>query len=224
MRWVAATVLRKEPKIVVDAGCGDGRVTRFLSQFCEFAVGFDRDELQIHIACRDATSDNCRYMLGSLHRAPLADGCADLVFSRSTLQYVRRKIALHDLARLVSMGGDLVLIQNMRFNPLVFLYRFARRIPALRLENREYLRSIRRYASQNDYHQILDQFEKIHVLHSHLFRSVTIFLISRRGANGWVLRIDRVLAALDERLLRIAPPVRHFAWIATVILEGKKAR
>ena len=92
------------PRRAIDIGCGTGRWTLPLN-----ALGFDASEAMLRCAIRKPSLAG-RVAAADATALPIADASADLVVCALTLGHLRRPAAaLHELARILEPGGQLLL-------------------------------------------------------------------------------------------------------------------
>jgi SAM-dependent methyltransferase len=94
--------------LTIDAGCGEGRVSRELASRGYDVIGFDASETLVGKA-REAHPDG-RYEVASIDALPVADGSAQLVVCVNVLPHVRElEPAARGLARVLAPGGRLLI-------------------------------------------------------------------------------------------------------------------
>lgn len=94
-------------RLTIDAGCGEGRVTRDLRALGHNVVGLDVSPSMLE-AARAADPDG-KYVLASAADMPFEDGAADLAVAFMTLMDMDdMPAALREIARVLSRGGLLV--------------------------------------------------------------------------------------------------------------------
>jgi SAM-dependent methyltransferase len=103
--WAKGAVAT-EHLAVLDAGCGDGILRRYLTGFASY-VGMDFSIRPLSRAQRYFPGN---YVQGDLNGLPFADESFDVVFSFQALQYLARpEVALGEILRVMKPGGTLVL-------------------------------------------------------------------------------------------------------------------
>lgn len=95
-------------RVVLDAGCGEGTLTRRLATSVPVAVGLDVDQASLKSAGQQGGGP--RYVLGDLLHPPFACGSFDAVLSVATVHHVDASAALTSLAALVRPGGLLAVV------------------------------------------------------------------------------------------------------------------
>jgi len=148
-------------------------------------------------------------------------GTADIVFSRSTLQYMDRTLALAECLRILKPGGTLLLIENLPYNPFVNVYRLLRRLTARRPEDIGYARSIRGYLTFREIETLRSMFSTVERCEFHLCRMVTHSLAETFRNSTWLQAMDAKAAVLDEHLLTHISGMKYFSWVVSVAGKGK---
>lgn len=98
----------------VEVGCGYGRMTMVLGEFCESVIGLEREESLLEIA-RPLLPDITFTRVESLQRLPLDDGSADLLMTFAVLQHLTDLDAqgvLREIRRAVRPGGLVLLVEK----------------------------------------------------------------------------------------------------------------
>jgi SAM-dependent methyltransferase len=96
--------------VVLDLGCGIGRVVRYVAPLCSSIWAVDASEVMLdHARSRLAETTNVRFARCTGTRIPdVADGSVDVVYSLITLQHLEREDAfalLRELRRVLRPGG-----------------------------------------------------------------------------------------------------------------------
>jgi SAM-dependent methyltransferase len=102
------TRLPHDAQVVLDAGCGEGTLTRRLAALVPTAVGLDRDQAALDAARVQAGGPH--YVRGDLLAPPFADASFDAVVSVAALHHVDAGAALASLAALLRPGGLLAVV------------------------------------------------------------------------------------------------------------------
>jgi 2-polyprenyl-6-hydroxyphenyl methylase/3-demethylubiquinone-9 3-methyltransferase len=95
---------------VVDLGCGGGLLVEPLSTRAARVIGVDLSRRSLGAARRHGSGARARrlYVAGDCARAPLCDGCADLVVLGDVIEHLRDPAAtIGEAARLLRAGGYL---------------------------------------------------------------------------------------------------------------------
>ncbi|HET7471166.1 MAG TPA: methyltransferase domain-containing protein [Gemmatimonadales bacterium] len=93
-------------KLVLDAGCGNGRYTHWAAQYGARVIGVDLGDGVESAAANNRDRPNVQIVQGDIFRLPFAAGTFDAVFSIGVLMHTgNAKLATAALARLVRPGG-----------------------------------------------------------------------------------------------------------------------
>lgn len=106
---------------LLDIGCGRGRMLKLLASRAQRAVGVDIDADARQFARRElmlAGLPNCSLRQGDMYRLPFADGEFDTILLDGVLTGADRPVqALAEAKRLLSRGGRLVIVEELRGRP-----------------------------------------------------------------------------------------------------------
>lgn len=106
---------------LLDIGCGRGRMLKLLASHAQRAVGVDIDADARQLARRElmlAGLPNCSLRQGDMYRLPFADGEFDTILLDGVLADADRPVeALTEAKRLLSPGGRLVIVEELRGGP-----------------------------------------------------------------------------------------------------------
>ena len=102
---------------VLDVGCGDGRISYWLSEKVNQVVGFDFSEKMIEKAKKTHSRTNIAYHLGTIENIDLPDAhfdCAILVY---VFKHITEDAAIMDLidniSRKLKPGGRIIFIESI---------------------------------------------------------------------------------------------------------------
>ena len=96
-------VLDPEGKTVVDVGCGDGAIARYLAQQGAIVTGIEVDEARLQRA-KEKAGDRETYSVGSGDRLPLSNASVDAVLYIKSFHHIPRELmrpALEEAARVL---------------------------------------------------------------------------------------------------------------------------
>jgi len=107
---VLAALLPCEEAVVVDIGCGIGRVARYMAPNCKLLWAVDVSKQMLAMAAeRLADQSNVRFARSADTRIPdIADSSVDFVYSILVLQHLEREDAflmLREIRRILRPGG-----------------------------------------------------------------------------------------------------------------------
>lgn len=115
--WVPSS-----PRVVLDAGCGEGYAAGLLGAAWPGArvVGVDYDAATTHHAARTHGGGRAAYLRGALTALPLADGVVDVTVSLQVLEHIWTPgDYVRELARVTRPGGVVVVStpNRLTFSP-----------------------------------------------------------------------------------------------------------
>src|SRR5262245_13466031 len=149
-------------KVILDSGCGSGKMGVFFALKGANVIGIDKNSACIARATKLAHSCGVKSSCSFLQRYSEStgiDSCSiDIVFSRSTIQYMERERVLNEYIRILKPGGSIALIENLPHNPLITLYRLYRRVFSGVQREREYINSIRGYITLREIQSLASRF------------------------------------------------------------------
>ena len=90
-------------QVILDVGCGEGTLARYLAGLGHQVIGIDRDP-----AVLPPDSAGTHFMLGDATGLPFADDSFDAVVSVMVLHQTRLELALVEMRRVAKPGGLLV--------------------------------------------------------------------------------------------------------------------
>jgi SAM-dependent methyltransferase len=103
-------------KRILDAGCGNGRYTRFILREADpdaLITGFDYSEQMLHRARRRLHSDRASHVAADLTRLPYADNSFEAVICGWVLEHLPDpRPGLRELGRVLQPGGKLLLLST----------------------------------------------------------------------------------------------------------------
>ena len=150
---------------IIEVGCGEGYASVYFAKRGASLIGFDKRSSVLlrarYFAQRWEVDEQCRFIKCFSEEIPLKKEFADIVFSKSTLQYTNRDAAIQEFLRILKPGGTLILIENLPYNPFVNLYRMYRAIKPKNKEEQKYIDSIVGYINFAEMKKIKEKLNKI---------------------------------------------------------------
>lgn len=216
-------------KKIVEAGCGNGEMSIFFALQGAQVVGIDMRNHSLKRAKKFAlewnVQDKCIFLRGITEAMPIDTGSIDIVFSKSTIQYMNRKDALNEYKRILKLTGILVLIENLPFNPFINIYRLHRKLFARTEKEINYVKSIRGYLTFREINNLKNDFYKVNHREFHFFCMFTIFLCLYKnyGEKYWIVKkMNKLMIQLDNLLFYCFPFMKRLAWFTAVFCQGQK--
>lgn len=97
---------KHSPKIIIDAGCGEGYYASALALVCDALLGFDMSKFGTEHASKIDTRSGISstlYAVANIFDMPVYDGCADLVVNMFA------PVACEEFYRVLRSGGHLII-------------------------------------------------------------------------------------------------------------------
>ena len=102
--------------VVLDVGCGDGAMTRYLASLGANAIGIETDDGQLARARAAEPVNGASYQVGRGESLPFADGAVDAVLYFNSLHHLPAEAmapALAEAARILAAGGLLLVVEPL---------------------------------------------------------------------------------------------------------------
>lgn len=226
VQFVFSAIGNVQNKIILDNGCGSGMLSVLFALEGAEVIGIDKQESAVREAKRLAQSYNIDHKSTFINCKsewmPLADTSIDIVFSRSTLQYMDYGKVLCEYMRVLKPSGTLAIIENLRYSPLINIYRWYRRIVAKTPAEVDYVTSIRQYLTVRQIETIASRFISSDHREYHILRIVSIWLNALFQEATLTQKLDQLLARIDRKLFEVFPLLGNLAWFTAVICQRKK--
>ena len=104
-------------KVIVDSGCGYGEMAVFFADQGAIVTGIDKDRKKIDKAIDLAESfgvrDNCSFLHESSEETSIPTASVDIIFSKSTIQYMDKEKVFREYLRILKPGGSVALLENL---------------------------------------------------------------------------------------------------------------
>lgn len=98
-------------KVVLDAGCGDGKKTFYFSKFVKEIYGIDINSIDVEIAKEEyGNIGNLLFKVSSVDQLPFKDASFDLVYSTWVIEHLKEPHKfINECYRVLKPGGVLIL-------------------------------------------------------------------------------------------------------------------
>jgi SAM-dependent methyltransferase len=110
----------KGNEVVLDFGCGSGRLSYWIAPFVKKVIGLEISPEMIDLAERNRTAKNVEFMLYDGAHFPVIPSPVDLILSVGVLQLIGRELlinTLSSLAEYLKKDGTLYLIEHVSDRP-----------------------------------------------------------------------------------------------------------
>lgn len=198
---------------VLEYGCGPGSSAFFLAEQGAEVDGIDISSVAIKRAANTANErgidDRTRFQLMDAEALRFDDHSFDTVCGSGILHHLDLDRAYREIARVLKPDGEAIFLEPLGHNPLINLYR--RRTPHLRTEDEHPL-------LMKDLERSTGYFGEMRPRFFHLQSLLAIPLRNQRSFE----RLVSVLDGSDERLFRLAPVLRRYAWMTVLHLSRPK--
>lgn len=178
-----------EGKRVLDFACGSGYMSIYFARSGANCFGFDISPKSIEVARRMAAdnglADKCEFKVSSAERMDYPDNFFDVVFGNAALHHTDLEKSPAEIARVLKPGGKAAFIDDLRYHPLMWVYRKLTSDKHTRYET-PMLRS--------DIDKFAPHFSKVS------FECHNFFNIYEKSR-----RLARITEALDRGLLKVLP-------------------
>jgi len=94
-------------KLILDAGCGNGDLTKYISNYSEITFGIDLST-SVFLAEKNRKSKNACFIMGDLQAMPFKDKTFDIMVSNGVIHHTpNTETTFYSLARKVALKGKL---------------------------------------------------------------------------------------------------------------------
>ena len=200
-----------EGKKVLELGTGTGGTATLLAKRGASVVGIDLLPFRLTAAQARASEHNVAAsvnfaLMDAMHLA-FPDNTFDFVISKSVLVFTEHAQIAKECYRVLKPGGKAIFMENMRYHPMVWLYRkvFLKYSGKLR------------YFSVRDIETVGAEFEKLEHREFHLSAVGALFWQKRLPIPVLYRASLRFLKAIDTFLLKCCPFLKRLCWITAII-------
>lgn len=201
-------------KVVLDYGCGEGRLTfALLERGAGRVTGIDVSEVRVEAARRRSeelgVAGRCEFLVADAHATGFPDASFDLVVGTDVLHHLDLRRALLEIRRVLKPSGRAVFVEPLAHNPILRFGRFL--TPSGRTPDEHPF-------TVEDWRLCASIFERFR--HSEReFLTIPLMplnlVLPRRGQQAMARRVGRA----DDRVLGRYPSMGKFARVSILILE-----
>ncbi len=198
-------------KKVLELGAGTGGTATLLAKRGASVVGIDLLPFRLTEAKMRASEHNVVEsvdfaLMDAMHLA-FPDNTFDFVISKSVLVFTEHAQTAKECYRVLKPGGKAIFIENMRYHPMVWLYRkvFLKYSGKLR------------YFSVQDIETVGAEFERLEHREFHLLAVSALFWQKCIAIPTFYRASLRLLKVIDTSLLKCLPFLKRLCWITAMI-------
>lgn len=181
-------------KKILDYACGSGWLTIYLARSGAECHGFDISPKSVEIATRMAelngVADRCQFKVTVAEKMDYPDNTFDFVFGNAALHHTDLTKAPAEIARVLKPGGKAVFIDDLRYHPVMWVYRKITRDKHTRYETPMVYSDLKHFKPY---------------FSSAAFDSYDFFSIFPKKTA-----LTRVLRPIDKGLLTVLPFMKYF--------------
>jgi ubiquinone/menaquinone biosynthesis C-methylase UbiE len=201
-------------RVILDLGCGRGAHAVRLAQSGARVVAVDLSGGMVAITQQRAiaagTGDRVSIQQMSAEALGFADAAFDYVFGHSVLHHTDLAVTRREVHRVLKPGGRAVFLEPLDHNPLLNLFR--RLTPWRRTPTEKPL-------SLAELHFFAEPFASSTHREFYLL-ALAAFAFAPFGSRALFRRTLHLLNAVDQRIFRLAPALRRYAWVT--VLEVRR--
>lgn len=192
---------------LLDLGSGNGAKSKFFKELGFEVTGIDGNRNKLTRARTNYPEINfIEFQIDS--ELPFEDDSFDVIFSCSVFQYIKHPEMLRECRRILKKDGHLILIENLKNNPITLLGR-----SYLKLRKYDYETYPWNHFTLKEIRKISREFRKSSFSVYHLL-SPLAFLKPLRGLQPYLYK-------MDKWLLRAGIP-KSLAWLILFTAKNKK--
>ena len=200
-----------EGKRVLELGTGTGGTATLLAKRGASVVGIDLLPFRLAEAraraAEHSVAEAVNFALMDATHLAFPDNTFDFIISKSVLVFTDHKQIATECYRVLKPGGKAIFMENMRYHPMVWLYRkmFLKYSGKLR------------YFSMRDVETVGAEFEKLEHREFHLSAVSALFWQKCISIPLLYRSSLRILKVIDNSLLKCLPLLNRFCWITAMI-------
>jgi SAM-dependent methyltransferase len=184
---------------LLDLGCGFGQKAYAFQQIGFTVTGIDGDPERIEKAKHDFPGIDFRhYVIDTT--LPFKDHSFDLVFSHSVFQYLEHPPILNEIKRILKPGGSIMLIENLKNNPITRLGRVYHKHTGHQFHSYPY-----NHFTYTEMEHLKNEFDEASIHHFHL--------LSPASHVHALKALFPLLHKIDRMLLKVSV-LKRISWLA----------
>lgn len=200
-------------RLMLDLGCGRGDHAVCFAQSGAYVVAVDLSGGMVAVTQRRAieagVSDRVAVQQMSAELLGFADATFDYVFGHSVLHHTDLAATRREVYRVLKPGGRAVFLEPLDHNPLLNLFRRLtpwRRTPTekpLSMADLHFFAELFAYSSHREFYLL----------------ALGAFLFVPLNNRALFQRTLHLLNAVDQRMFRLVPGLRRYAWVTVLELR-----
>lgn len=179
---------------ILDYACGSGWVSIYFARSGAQCYGFDISPVSIEVATQMAADnglgDRCEFKVTTAESIDYPENTFDLLFGNAALHHTDLDLSPAEIARVLKPGAKACFIDDLRYHPVMWVYRKITRDKHTRFETPMRLRDIEKFRP----HFSRVEFE------AHDFFNI---FPKKRG-------LAKIAEAMDRVLLKVLPFTKYF--------------
>ncbi|MFH2057211.1 MAG: class I SAM-dependent methyltransferase [bacterium] len=136
-------------KKILDYACGSGWVSIYFARSGAECYGFDISPRSIEVATQMAADnglgEQCEFKVSTAEAIDYPDNSFDLLFGNAALHHTDLELSPAEIARVLKPGGRACFIDDLRYHPVMWVYRKVTRDKHTRFETPMRLRDIEKF-------------------------------------------------------------------------------
>ena len=205
-----------DDKQILEIGCGMGINAIILAEQGANVTALDLSSKRLEMVediIRENEIQRIRLVHGSAEALPFPDNSFDIVYSNAVMIHLDKQTAIREFYRVLKPGGKVILVEPMKYHPLVKIYRavFAPKI----------WQDIAEYITFGDLHRFGEQFQACGHKEFFLLSFIAFYWEFYLRDLVKFKQALKILTPMDAFLCNVCPPVARLAWF-TVFWGLKK--
>lgn len=196
-------------KKLLEIGAGSGKETLYFAKKGAIVYPIDISSRSINIINKLVKKYNFKGNIipkkMDVESIEFGDNTFDLVFINSVLMHVNHEIALKECIRVLKKNGRLIIIEPLKYNPFIMIYRIFLDYKKLRPN----------YIKLNEVSYFKKYFKSSRQKEFYLFSIILLIFYNFINKKLW-LNLYKKFQKFDEILITKLSFLKNFCWIAVV--------
>ncbi len=202
---------------ILEYGCGDGGHSLYLVSKGASVVGIDLSKQSVvranQFLARQISPTQAIVIPMNAEKLGFGDNSFDIILGTAILHHLNLRLAIPEIRRALKPGGVGVFLEARGDNFLVSMYR--KFTPSQRTPDEHPL-------VESDFKLLKTYFEQVDIV-GFYFTALLSFLLRVIWKNETVfVTLNKFLARLDQKLIKLFPFLDRFCWIAVIRVKKIK--